>query len=121
MDRLLVMMAPDLNRTRLLIVREGRDLINAILPPVTMAHPTAATRLLEALALWYQQRLCVALCVDEQRHCCETVALYDALANGVSQLYFDVAVVAHEHRRDSDFSARGDFSDLRALRLECKP
>jgi len=118
MEQLLVTMAPDQNRTRLLVVRHGQDVVKAVLPATTIAHPLAAKTLLEGLALWYQQRLCVALCVDEQQHCCDTMQLYDTLGNGVRQLHFEVAVVPHERPRRNRLTGVGDFSDLRAINVE---
>jgi hypothetical protein len=115
MEQILVTIAPDLNKTRLLVSRQGQDVVKAILPAATIAHPLAAKTLLEGLALWYQQRLCVVLCVDEQQHCCDTMQLYDTLGNGVRQLHFEVAVVGRERQRRNRLSGVGDFSDLRAI------
>lgn len=118
MEQILVTIAADLSKTRLLVTRQGQDVVKAVLPPATIAHPLAAKTVLEGLALWYQQRLCVVLCVDEQQHCCDTMQLYDALGNGAHQLHFEVAVVGPERRRRNRLSGVGDFSDLRAIDLQ---
>ena len=120
MQSTVVTISPEVGQTRVLMVSEGRDVLKAVLPAASGAHRTAATALLEALALWYQQRLSVVLCVDEQPDSCDALGLCDALGYGIAQLHFDVGV-AHRNRARRNgrrLTGVGDFRDLRQLHLE---
>jgi hypothetical protein len=119
MESTIVMIAPEITQTRLLMVSAGRDVLKAVLPSAGSAHRTAATTLLEGLALWYQQRLSVVLCVEEQESSCDALYLCDALGYGIRQLHFDIGVTHRRRRRSSRcLTGVGDFRDLRQLHLE---
>lgn len=120
MESMTVTIAPGWQTTRILAASPERDVLKAVLPPSSSAHPRAATTLLEGLALWQQQPLSVALCVDERDGSSEALQLYDALGYGVQQLHFEVAVVPRAARggpgaRGARLRGLGDFRDLRPL------
>lgn len=111
------------DRTRLLMTDSslGQDVVKAILPPASIAHPRAAATLLEGLSLWHQKPLCVVLCVDDgQLSSAESLRLYDALGYGVQQLHFEVAVACGPRRRSRPerIQGVGDFRDMRQLRFD---
>lgn len=119
MDSITVMLSPEPTRTRMLAIGDGRDLLKAVLPPLSCAHPKAVVTVLEGLSLWTQQRLCVVLAVDEVAPSfCTSTDLCDALGYGTRSLYFEVGVAVREGRRAERIPGVGDFGDLRALRVE---
>jgi hypothetical protein len=118
MQPIIVTMSPEATQTRVLAVLEGRDVLKAVLPSPTSAHPQAARTLLEGLALWHNQPLSVVLSVDDLDGSSSALQLYDALGYGVTKLHFEVAVTQRERRRARRMSGVGDFRDLRQLRLE---
>jgi hypothetical protein len=112
-----VTILPDRYQTRVLAVRDGQEVLKAVLPPKGAAHHRAARTLLEGLALWQQQPLCVVLCVDEQEGSCDALGLCNALGLGVQQLHFEVTVAVRGHRSPHRrrLSGLGDFRELRKL------
>lgn len=105
--------APEPDRTRLLLLNGPTEVMKAVLGPAASSHPRAAATLLEGLALWYQTALSVVLVVDE-RACASGLALCDALGFGQKTVHYDVAVAIREHRRRRDqLTGLGDFRDLR--------
>ena len=91
----------------------GKRHLRAVLPAVTIADRQADRTLLTALALWYQRRLFVVLCVDEQRRYSEALQLYEDIGNGERTLYYEVAPVAYEGLLDaSAMNEMSEFSDL---------
>ncbi|MGQ0508791.1 MAG: hypothetical protein ACT4TC_26110, partial [Myxococcaceae bacterium] len=65
-----VTFVPSPTRTRVLLTRGSQKLLRASLPPLTqLRHHQAAKRLLEALSLWMDARLCVALYAAEPESC----------------------------------------------------
>lgn len=117
MESTIVVLSPERMQTRLLMTRPDRDLLKAVLPPLTMAHPRAVMTLLEGLSLWTQQRLFVALAVDEEgRSFAEAEGLCDALGYGTTSVHFEVGVVPRRSRRRGQrLPGVGDFRDLRGL------
>src|SRR5690606_21315995 len=90
MNYLTVTIAPERDKTRLLVADGHQDFLKAVLPPSQLAHPRAATTLLEGLALWHQERLSVVLLVDELEHSSDALCLYDALGNGDRTVHYEV-------------------------------
>jgi hypothetical protein len=84
--------------TRLEIGERRKPVLKAVLPSVTIADRHAARTLLQGLALWYQSRVCVVLCVDEQQSCSETLQLYEDIGGVEQTLYYEVVVVPREGR-----------------------
>jgi hypothetical protein len=116
-NRLTVTVDPRAGETRILMM-EGRDeRMRAVLGPATSAHPRVAETLLEGLALWHQQALCVVLCADVGGGT-SPLRLEDALGFGVRNVHFDVEVALRQgRRRPRRIAAMGNFGDLRQLCL----
>lgn len=118
MGQILVTIAPEPNRVRMLVTSGGRDMLKAVLGPVRACHPRAAATLLEGLALWHEQPLSVVMYADESVDS-SALGLYDALGFGRRTLHYEVGVAyrrrgAHREPRLHRF---GDFRDLRRLGL----
>jgi hypothetical protein len=116
--QILVTIAPEPNRVRMLVTSGGQDMLKAVLGPVRSCHPRAAATLLEGLALWHEQPLSVVLYADESADS-SALGLYDALGFGRRTLHYEVGVAyrrrgAHREPRLHRF---GDFRDLRRLGL----
>jgi hypothetical protein len=75
--------------TLLLVRQEADEIMIARLGPPTWAHRHALPTMLEGLALWFQSRLHVVLCVANEEVASST-GLVDGLGLGVSTLHFDV-------------------------------
>lgn len=119
MSQLVVTIAPERDKTRILMADGHQDVLKAILPAARLAHPRAATTLLESLALWHQERLSVALLVDGSDHSSDALCLYDGLGNGDRTVHYEVAVACRERRRRRGrIDGLGSFHDLRVHRLE---
>lgn len=117
METMTVTISPEWTQTRVLMASPSRDVLKAVLPPLSDAHPQSAIALLEGLSLWHQQRLSVVLCVDEQESSCFALSLCDALGHGAQQLHFEVAVVPRRRPAVRRIAGVGDFRDLRQLSL----
>ncbi len=117
--QILVTIAPEPNRVRMLVTREGQDMLKAVLGPLRSCHPRAAATLLEGLALWHEEPLSVVLCADDSVDSC-ALELYDTLGFGRRALHYEVGV-AYRHRREAHRGPRlspfGDFRDLRKIGL----
>ena len=110
---------PEASQTRILTTLDGRESLKAVLPPLQAAHPAAVRTLLEGLALWYQQRLCVVLCADEWDTGSFTLGLADALGFAEPCLHFAVAVLPRGRRLPLHrIPGLGDFRELRRLTAE---
>jgi hypothetical protein len=118
MHPIVVTISPELTKTRVLVVNQGRDILKAILPSPLSAHPQAARTLLEGLALWHNQALSVVLNVDDLDGSSSALQLYDALGHGVTKLHFEVSVTQRERRLARRMTGIGDFRDLRHLYSE---
>lgn len=115
-DPITVTIAPEPTRVRMLVTRNERDILKAVLAPATSTHFRAASTLLEGLSLWYQQSLSVVVCADE-RGDSSALGLCDALGFGQRHLHFDVGIAASTPRRRRSRGGLGDFRDLRQLSL----
>lgn len=99
--------------TRVLIQVDGQDVVIARLGPLRSAHRHALRALLEAVALWHQQRVHVVLFVDDRSECSST-GLLDALEFGQETLHFDVEFVpVHGPDRAKRLSGLGSFTKER--------
>lgn len=86
-------------RTRVVVTLGDAVVLRASLPPLaTVRHTTAVTALLEALSLWTDERLCVALFADDVGSCFRC-ALTDELGLGARSVYYAVELVKREPRR----------------------
>lgn len=108
-----IVLAPEEGRTRLLATTNDHEFLRATLPSLRGADLRAIPMLLEALAVWKQERLCVVLVADEAAaSCCG--ATYEALAD-VRKLYYEVGVAVRPRRRRARSTAtkRVSFHDLK--------
>lgn len=118
MERLMVTLAAEPERVRMLVRTADRDVLKAVLGPAHRSHARAAATMLEGLALWHQCPLSVVVCADEAGHT-SALELYDGLGLGARTLHYEVGVAYHPRRTTRQASLRGlgDFRDLRQLVL----
>lgn len=86
-------------RTRVVVTLGDVVVLRANLPPLaTVRHTTAVRTLLEALSLWTDGRLCVALSAEKLDDCfrCD---LADEMGVGARSVYYAVELVKREPRR----------------------
>jgi hypothetical protein len=114
MNSILVTVAPEATRVRLLAMTPQGEVMRAVLGPAARMHPRAATTLLEGLALWQQQPLSVVLYADVSGDGC-AMGLLDALGGGVRTLHYEVEVALRHSRRSRRLGGVGNFRDLRQL------
>lgn len=115
MEPITVILAPERDRTRLLVMQSGDELLRGLLGPPGEMHPQAAPTLLEGLSLWYQRRLRVVLCVSDPS-CGFELGLCDALGFGRRSVHYEVGILVPETRpRARRLGGPGDFRALRRL------
>ena len=117
LDKIVVTMAPERDRVRILARAGARDVLKAVLGPADRTHPRAAATLLEGLSLWHQQALNVVLVAGDL---CDGSALRlcDELGFGQRSVHFEVGIATREGRcRKRTLPGLGDFRDLRQLTL----
>lgn len=113
MERITVTLAPERERTRLLVMSGPDEVLRGILGPPGEMHPNAAVSLLEGLSLWHHQRLSVVVCVGGQSRGFE-LGLCDALGLGRRSLHYEVGIVVDEPQpRPRRLGGPGDFRALR--------
>lgn len=114
----LLTLAPSPRGTRVVMTRGKDTLLRGHLPPLNkLLHERAATALLEALALWVDERLCVAL-YAENLETCFRFGLTDELGVGARGLFYAVEVLAPRHRakrRTPDVANRTEDEQLKLL------
>jgi hypothetical protein len=109
----IVMIAPSMARTRLLVRHGGHEVLRAVLPAPMLAHPRAASALLEGLSLWFQRRLSVVLCANEEVGSSSALRLCDeAFDLPACNVYYEVAVADLGARRGRRLGGPGDFRDM---------
>ena len=113
-----VTLVPEEHRTRVLVMRGQDEILRAELPPWTaVVHEDAVKRLLEALSLWLDQRLCVALCADERADSFR-FDLVDELGAGARSIHYAVETLPRRGLpRPRRLRGGGDFTELRQLWL----
>lgn len=117
MNRIIVTLAPERTRVRILASSPEGEILRAVLGPVGAMHPRAAATFLEGLALWHQQALSVVLSADNLDGG-SAMGLFDALGEGARTLHYDVGVAVREtRRRRKTLGGVADFRDLRQLAL----
>jgi hypothetical protein len=94
----LLTLVPSQRKTRVLLT-SGKDvLLRGKLPPLNkLFHERAVVTLLEALSLWVDGRLCVALYADERVDCFR-LGLTDELGVGARNVFYAVEVLARNRR-----------------------
>jgi hypothetical protein len=87
-------------KTRVVVTMGEAVVMRARLPPlVAVRNQRAVTTLLEALSLWMDERLCVALHADDADGC-SRFDLTDEIGLGARSVYYAVELVRLEpHRR----------------------
>jgi hypothetical protein len=119
----MVTIAPQIDRTRLLVVENRKEVLKAVLGPPCQVHPRAASTLLEGLSLWYQTPLSVVLSADEQG-ISSKLHLCDGFGFGNKSLYYEVGVAFESRCRrrrkapSREVRGLGSFADLRHLWFE---
>ena len=104
------------NAETTLLVKDGPDeMMIARLGAQRWADHRALPALMEALALWFQCRICVVLCAASEEIASST-GLVDGLGCGLGLLHFEVEVVLPGDRRPG-VRLRG-LDNLRDLRRE---
>jgi len=97
---------------------EGDDLVKAHLPDYPR-HPRALLTVLEGLALWSGERLCVAISADVPAD--HSLGLGSAVGEETlwptESALLDYAFIVPTRRRGRRICGVGDFSQLRQLRL----
>jgi hypothetical protein len=86
-------------------------MLRAALPPPGVAHPRAASLLLEGLSLWMDRPLSVVLCADAGGDS-SALGLCDGFGFGNENLHYSVEVIERGRR-----PSMGTFRDLRQLSL----
>ena len=116
----LLTLVPSPRKTRLLLT-SGKDvLLRGKLPPLNkLFHERAVVTLLEALSLWVDGRLCVALYADERVDCFR-LGLTDELGVGARSVFYAVEVLARTRRGRRDGSGDAIVAELQ-LPLIAKP
>jgi hypothetical protein len=115
MNSIQVTLAPTATHVRVLMTGPEGEMMRAILGAPARMHPKAARTMLEGLALWQQQPLCVVLYVDEPDDGC-AMGLYDGLGMGDRTLHYEVGIaVKGGGRRRRRLGSVGNFRDLRQL------
>ena len=115
MESYRMMLSPTSKWTRVLVSHGPDELLRAVLPPPSQVqNGRAGAVLVEAISLWLDTKLRVALCVGagEGGTCLGLVA-------GGRSLFGDVEVIelGARRRRGARIRGVGDFADLRQLRL----
>ena len=105
---------PSTTATRLLLTHNEHEILRAVLPSPSEAHWRAAPMLCEALAMWLQHPLSVALYADVQGTA-SALTLCDGFGFGDHRLHYEVEVIDPGRRRPP--RPLGSFGDLRQLEL----
>jgi hypothetical protein len=111
MNRPCCVIRPSREQTRLLLRWGSRELLRAALPPPGVAHPRAASTLLEGLSLWTGHPLCVVLCADARGNS-SALGLCDGFGFGNDCVHYSVEVVEPGRKQ-----GMGTFRDLRQMNL----
>jgi hypothetical protein len=94
-----VRMKASRERTRVLVTLGLGEALKASLPPLwQVKHRRAVTALLEALSLWTDGRVCVALSADDAESCFR-LDLTDALGAGTRSVFHAIEVVPFRRHR----------------------
>lgn len=110
-----VTIVPTRSETQILVTVGADEVMKARLLPATHIHPRATPMLLEALALWYQQRVHAVISVDADAFFLSDLGLADGLGLGERTVHYEVLWVdrrelGHRGRR---VRGLGDFRGAR--------
>lgn len=110
MTRLVVTLKANRETTRILATVGEQDVLRAVLPSPTLAHPRAAATLLDALSMRFQHPLFAVVCADAAGYS-SALNLYDVFGFGLKTSFFEVEVYDPARRQRS----LGSFADLHQL------
>ena len=117
LSEVMVTIVPTRSETRLLVTVGQDEGMKARLGPADRMHRRAAPMLLEAIALWYQQRVHAVISVGADAASSD-LGLADGLGYGVDTVHYEVAWVDPRASRGRRVRGLGDFRDVRRqLRL----
>jgi hypothetical protein len=106
--------------TSVVVTQGRRCLLEGRLPPLRqLQNPRSVVALLEALSLWMDERLCVAVCAGDLETCFR-LGLVDELGVGVRSVFYAVERVA-PHRRSTRRRAVVVPAEGRQLKLVAQP
>jgi hypothetical protein len=112
---LMMVIRPEANETKLLMMKGRNQVMKAVLPPASRGHHRAASTLVEALALWYQQQLSVVLYADVWAEPFAT-GFCDVFGFGEAHLHYEVEVVdPRPQENGKQLSFTSCFSELEEL------
>lgn len=110
MSRLVVTLEVRRESTRVLAMSGERDVLRAVLPFPSLAHPQAAETLLDAVSMWFQRPVSVVVRADAAGYS-PALNLCDGFGFGRKTPRFDVDVYMPDQRHRS----LGSFVELRRL------
>jgi hypothetical protein len=117
METCWVTLVPKQSGTNVLLMQGQDELLRARLPPLEkVRHAQAVTRLLEALSLWLDTRLCVALSAADTVHSFR-LQLTDELGAGARSVFYAGEPVATGIRQGRRLRGVGGFGEARQLWL----
>ena len=111
-SEVVVTMVPTQSETRLLVTVGPDEVMKARLGPADWTHQRAAPMLLEAIALWYQQRVHAVISVGVDAASTD-LGLADGLGYGLETVHYEVAWVDPRAPRGRRLRGLGDFRDAR--------
>jgi hypothetical protein len=114
MKRLLMVILPSREVTKILMLRGEQELLRATLD-LRPRSDEAALRLLEALSMWFGQSIEVVLGVEDPFDSSSMLGLDDGFGFGTQNLSCDVNVVALRRRRGTGRLRLGDFAELHRI------
>ena len=118
MDSYRLMLSPSSMRTKLLLTHGPDELLKAMLPaPEHLRHERAPLALIQALSLWLDTTLPVALCVDG-KDACSCLGLTDDMGIGTRSVFHRVEVVPPKAARRRRGSSRWRSSASRIERRQ---
>ena len=114
-NELMMVIRPEADETKLLMMNGPRQVLKAVLPRGSRAHPRAAATVVEGLALWYQRQVSVVLYADVWAEPFGT-DFCDVFGFGERHLHYEVKVVDRGPREEGkQLSFRSCFSELEEL------
>ena len=117
----LVKLVSSATRTRVVMTRGPERLLRANLPPLSQVkHERAVTSLLDALSMWVDEALCVALSAADLESCFR-LGLTDEMYAGARSVFYAVEVAALRRRRGPGPSLGAEPTDARQLSLLGRP
>jgi hypothetical protein len=111
-----VTIVPMRSETQILVTVGQDEVMKARLLPATQIHPRAMPMLLEALALWYQQRVHAVVSVDADAVSSD-LGLVDGLGFAERTVHYEVLWVDRRElgRRGRRVRGLGDFRGVRRI------